>query len=238
MVSASSSANSPSINELLEKFKSSSVRQKRTLIKEVEKRSAEIAGLGEEGLIAFNPESDDWAAGWILQILHRHEPEALKKILSRKSSGWFNAPSSIGIDYAPLQEALLEERFEDADRLTSSTLRKLAGINAENRGYVYFTEVAVMAGLDLVTIDRLWIAYSQGRFGFSVQARILKALNGRYDRLWPRIGWKKDAVWTRYPTSFTWSLDAPEGHMPLVNQLRGVRLIDAILNHPSLSERC
>ncbi|MFL0782242.1 MAG: GUN4 domain-containing protein, partial [Prochlorococcus sp.] len=84
---------------------------------------------------------------------------------------------------------------------------------------------------------RLWMAYSQGRFGFSVQARLLAALGGRYDRLWPRIGWKVDEVWTRYPTAFNWSIQAPEGHMPLTNQLRGVRLIDALLSHPALLER-
>ena len=94
-----------------------------------------------------------------------------------------------------------------------------------------------MPGLDLCTLDRLWIAYSQGRFGFSVQARLLKALGGRYDKLWPRIGWKKEGVWTRYPSAFSWSIDAPEGHMPLVNQLRGVRLMDAYLGHISLHTR-
>ncbi len=58
-------------------------------------------------------------------------------------------------------------------------------------------------------------------------------VDGRYDKLWPRIGWKKDGVWTRYPKSFNWSIDAPNGHMPLVNQLRGVRLMDSLLNHPA-----
>ena len=34
-----------------------------------------------------------------------------------------------------------------------------------------------------------------------------------------------------------WSLDAPDGHMPLINQLRGVRLMDSILRHPAIAER-
>ena len=57
---------------------------------------------------------------------------------------------------------------------------------------------------------------------------------GRYDKLWPRIGWKKDGIWTRYPKAFNWSIEAPNGHMPLVNQLRGVRLLDALLKHQGL----
>ena len=32
--------------------------------------------------------------------------------------------------------------------------------------------------------------------------------------MWPKIGWKKEGLWTRYPGSFCWSLDAPDGHMP------------------------
>jgi len=136
-----------------------------------------------------------------------------------------------------MQRALLDEDFEEADRLTSCVLRELAGDQAVKRGYVYFSEVPPMEGLDLTTLDRLWIAYSQGRFGFTVQARLLKALDGRYDRLWPRIGWKLDGTWTRYPGAFQWSMDAPEGHMPLINQLRGVRLMDSLLSHPGLQPR-
>jgi len=32
-------------------------------------------------------------------------------------------------------------------------------------------------------------------------------------------------------------VEAPEGHLPLVNQLRGVRLMDALLQHPALANR-
>ncbi|MGB0562323.1 MAG: GUN4 domain-containing protein, partial [Spirulinaceae cyanobacterium] len=30
-----------------------------------------------------------------------------------------------------------------------------------------------------------------------------------------------------------WDLTAPKGHLPLSNQLRGVRTFEAILNHPA-----
>ena len=59
----------------------------------------------------------------------------------------------------------------------------------------------------------------------------------RQELMWPKIGWKKEGLWTRYPGSFCWSLDAPDGHMPLINQLRGVRLMDSILRHPAIAER-
>jgi len=237
MLSGSSPTNKLDFEKLLDNFSRGTRRQKRSLVDEIEARSEDLASMSFSVLKPFDPEGDDWAAGWILQVLRRSQPEALSTLLSSSKNGWFKTYSQVGIDYSPLQQDLLFERFEEADRFTSAVLRKLAGTQAESRGYVYFTEVLPMPGIDLVTIDRLWIAYSQGRFGFSVQANLLSAFNDRYDRLWPRIGWKKDGVWTRYPAVFDWSIKAPEGHMPLINQLRGVRLMDALLNHPALVER-
>ena len=224
------------IDQLLDRLVSGSPRQKRATASALEKASEELTGKAVDALKAFSRDGDDWGAGWILQILQRHHPDALESI-PEGSRGWFHAPSACDIDYTQLQRALLSEHFEEADRLTSCALRQLAGDRAVQRGYVYFSEVPPMEALDLTTIDRLWGAYSQGRFGFTVQARLLNALDGRYERLWPRIGWKTDGVWTRYPGSFQWSMDAPEGHMPLVNQLRGVRLMDALLQHPGLAIR-
>ncbi len=224
------------IEELLEDFTSASPRKKRTFVELIDERADDLAVLGSNLLTSFDPNGDDWSVGWILQVIQKRQSGLLENILP-DSSGWFTAPSSGGIDYGDLQHNLLEQNFEEADRLTSSFLRELAGEGAEARGYVYFSEVSNISELDLTTIDRLWIAYSQGRFGFSVQARLLASLGGRYDKLWPRIGWKKGGEWTRYPNSFDWSLAAPEGHMPLINQLRGVRLIDAYLNHPAIKGR-
>ncbi len=237
MLSSNSPSNNLPVEELLQRFSSGSLRQRRSLIKAIDARAQEIASLGKPVMSSFDPEGDEWAAGWILQVLNRHQPQELSDLLEGQLKSWFKVSSSMGIDYAFLQENLLSENFEEADRFTSAVLRKLAGKGAENRGYVYFSEVPLMPAEDLVTLDRLWIAYSQGKFGFSVQGRLLDSLDGRFDRLWPRIGWKTDGIWTRYPASFDWSLNAPEGHMPLINQLRGVRLMDALLNHPALLKR-
>ncbi|MEB3158068.1 MAG: GUN4 domain-containing protein [Synechococcus sp.] len=236
MLSGLSSTPNLTPDQLLERFSTGSPRQRRSLIATIESRAEELAALGPSALAGFDPDGDDWAAGWLLQVFQRQQPQVLPALLG-SSNGWFSAPSALGIDYSPLQRDLLAEQFEDADRFTSRALRQLAGPDAERRGYVYFSEVPSMQGLDLITLDRLWTAYSQGRFGFTAQARLLSALDGRYERLWPRIGWKQQGTWTRYPAAFTWSLTAPEGHMPLINQLRGVRLMDALLNHPALVAR-
>ncbi|GIS31879.1 MAG: hypothetical protein Ct9H90mP3_6750 [Flammeovirgaceae bacterium] len=53
---------------------------------------------------------------------------------------------------------------------------KVSGKTAKKSGYVFYSEVKNMSGIDLQTIDRLWTIYSTGRFGFSIQAKILKSV--------------------------------------------------------------
>jgi hypothetical protein len=237
MLSGSSPTTSLSVEMLIERFAAGNPRQRRPLIKTIESRVDDLVMLDASELLPFDPKGDDWAPGWILQVIQRHRPAALSELLKGSTAGWLSVESAMGLDFVALQRDLLNQDFEAADRLTSCMLRELAGDAAVQRGYVYFSEVPAMQGVDLVSIDRLWTVYSQGRFGFTSQARLLTTLDGRFDQLWPRIGWKRDGVWTRYPRSFTWSLEAPEGHMPLINQLRGVRLMDAVLKHPALMAR-
>ena len=220
--------------DLVIKFVDSNQRKRINLLGEIESEVEAIFNIGYKLFDNFDQEGDDWAVGWLLQVLKKHKSEFFD---SGKFNNWFITHSNTNISYEELQLMLLEQNFEAADRLTSSYLRKLAGILAEKRGYVFYSEVNNMSGIDLKSIDRLWNIYSNGRFGFSNQAKILKSVGKKYELLWPKIGWKKEGLWTRYPTSFCWSLKAPDGHMPLINQLRGVRLMDSILRHPAIAER-
>ena len=222
------------ITDLVNSFVESNQRKRKSLIKKIESSADSLFEVADTFLKESERGGDDWANGWILQVLKMYKPEFFENDIYNK---WFLTYTEKEINFDKLQLNLLEQNFEEADRLTSSILRQLAGKVAEKRGYVFYSEVKNMSGKDLETIDRLWKIYSQGKFGFSIQAKLLKSVGKRYDLLWPRIGWKKDGIWTRYPSAFSWSLDAPDGHMPLVNQLRGVRLMDSILRHPSIALR-
>ncbi|NQV10213.1 MAG: GUN4 domain-containing protein [Cyanobacteria bacterium] len=237
MISGPSATSTVSAEQLLERFLAGSTRQRRSLLPQLERRALEVRPLLLDGLGGLDATGDDWAAGALIQLLLLDNDNLAAAFLSRYPQGWLEVSSAEGIDYEPLQSALIQQRFEEADRLTSALLRRLAGPAAEQRGYVYFSEVPAISAVDLVSLDRLWICYSLGRFGFSVQARLLRSVGGRWPLLWPKLGWKTGGTWTRYPSGFTWSLQAPEGHMPLINQLRGVRLIDALLCHPALQQR-
>ena len=234
MTEEKTNPNKESIEDFLESFRNASERKKLGSLSALQERVEELLSLGPTLMSGFDPGNCDWSPGFILQLIHKTDEDFIKNTLKCDDLAWFHAPSDVGFDYSPLQRYLLNECYEDADRFTSSKLRELAGEKAVTRGYVYFSEVESIPTIDLLTLDKLWVVYSRGKFGFTVQAKILNSLGGRYDKLWPRIGWKKDGIWTRYPKSFDWSIDAPNGHMPLVNQLRGVRLMHALLNHQGL----
>ncbi len=234
MSSQYSKTNNEDTINLVKKFIASNQRKRRNLVNDIELSAESLFVVGEEIIKYADRQGDDWCIGWVLQVLKKYKPKFFENEIY---NNWFYTNSEIDIKYDDLQLNLLNQNFEEADRLTSSYLRKLAGKVAENRGYVFYSEVKDIPGEDLITIDRLWNIYSQGKFGFSNQAKLLKSVGKRYDLLWPKIGWKKDGIWTRYPSSFCWSLKAPDGHMPLVNQLRGVRLMDSILKHPSIANR-
>jgi hypothetical protein len=178
--------------------------------------------------------SPDGLAGLIFRQLQGVEEIVLQKaLLQAFPLGLIVPRSDRQIDYQPLQDCLIAEDWEAADRLTAQKLCELAGPAALKRKWIYFSEVQTLPVTDLQTLDQLWRVYSEERFGFSVQRRLWLNLKGDWDRLWPQIGWKQGNAWTRYPSAFTWALSAPIGHLPLTNQLRGVRVMDALMNHPA-----
>ncbi len=147
----------------------------------------------------------------------------------------FNLPlrSPSGIDYTPLKDSLSQQDFQAADLITIEKLCELAGESAAERKWLYFTDVENFAIADLQLIDALWRHYSEDKFGFSVQREIWISVGRNWEKFWPKIAWKSGNNWTRYPQEFVWDLSAPKGHLPLTNQLRGVRVMSSLMNHPA-----
>jgi hypothetical protein len=152
---------------------------------------------------------------------------------SMESQGIVPLKSACGISYDSLAQLLVKQDFQAADLLTIQQMCEVAGTQAVRRKWLYFTEVENFPIQDLQTINSLWLAHSQGKFGFSVQRELWLGVGKNWDRLWPKIGWKQGEKWTRYPHEFTWDLTAPRGHLPLSNQLRGVRVMASLLSHPA-----
>lgn len=172
------------------------------------------------------------SVGRTLQLLHQIEDQNVQAFLAEHfPTGCITLPSECQINYTEIQTALVQQKFELADRLTLQKMCELAGSAAAQRKWLYFTEVNGFPTVDLQTIDQLWFIYSEGRFGFSAQRKIWLSMGKDWEKLWPKIAWKEGNLWTRYPNGFIWNLEAPVGHLPLTNQLRGVRVMDALMNH-------
>ena len=82
--------------------------------------------------------------------------------------------SEMGVDYSKLEDLLKKGDWQAADDETREKLCVIAGEGAAERKWVYFTEVASIPVKDLQTMDKLWVSYSGGRFGYSVQKRLWK----------------------------------------------------------------
>lgn len=164
-------------------------------------------------------------------------PEARALLSTYFPQGIISLSSESNIDYQELQQLLIKGEFQAADTLTRQKMCEIAGEAAVARKWVYFTEVQQFPISDLRILDQLWWIFSEGKFGFGVQRKIWLSVGRDFVKLWPKIGWKNGNEWTRYPNGFTWDLTAPVGHLPLLNQLRGVRFIDSLFAHPVWQEK-
>ena len=183
------------------------------------------------------PATVDLVAGKVYQVLFQADsPVCADYLQIHFPMGIVPLRSEKALDYHPLQLLLAKQDFQAADQFTLQKLCELAGESAVQRKWIYFTEVDQFPAIDLQTINALWLVHSEGKFGFSIQREIWLSLGKSWDKLWSKIGWKEGINWTRYPQGFTWDLTAPKGHLPLSNQLRGVRVIASLLAHPAWTQ--
>ena len=128
-------------------------------------------------------------------------------------------PSEKGIDYTKLRDLLTQGKWKEADKETLLVMLKVAG--REEEGWLRVSDIEKFPCTDLRTIDSLWVKYSKGRFGFSVQKRIWESVGGTpnadyetYERFCDRVEWRVHNNWINY-SDFTFTTEAPWGHLPL-----------------------
>ena len=160
--------------------------------------------------------------------------DIITKLKQHFNQGIIKLSHDLTLNYQPLQELLIKQNFQEADTLTQQYLCILAGLNTKTnntRKWLYFTDINVIPSEDLLHIDLLWQIYSRGKFGLSIQRQIWMKDGCKWKIFWHNIGWTKNNIPCRYPQEFIWTLDAPQGHLPLFNQLRGKQVLSAIFNH-------
>ena len=127
--------------------------------------------------------------------------------------------SAVGMDYINLRNLLAAKKWFSADKETARVMLKVAG--KEKEGWLDRKDIDNFPCEDLRTIDQLWVKYSNGRFGFSVQKRIYQSLGGTreydekvWDKFGDRVGWRKNNKWL-YNNDLTFSERSPEGNLPV-----------------------
>jgi hypothetical protein len=128
--------------------------------------------------------------------------------------------SSWGIDYTRLQQLLSQQKWQAANEETAQKMLEVMGRSPH--GYLREEDIHQFPHEDFLTLDTLWVKYSQNRFGFSIQKRIFETMHPEtpildYDcfkSLIFRLGWTaspKDKEWLG---GHIFALTAPPGHLP------------------------
>lgn len=139
--------------------------------------------------------------------------------------------SESGVDYRRLRDLLKTGEWKQADQETLTVMLRMAG--KEQERWLRKEDIESFPSTDLRTIDSLWVKYSRGHFGFSVQKRIWQSVGGNpgvfNEETWfsfgERVGWRTTrhhqiflVTWTSrewsYYSQINFNLDAPEGHLP------------------------
>ncbi|PZV18506.1 MAG: NTPase (NACHT family) [Leptolyngbya sp.] len=145
--------------------------------------------------------------------------------------------------YQQLEEFLKNGQWKEADdetyRLMITTVGKEVG------QYFESDELLNFPCEELLAIDGLWVKYSRGKFGFSVQKEIYLSVggiaDGRYhneafERFGDAVAWRRNGSWE---FKFIYNIASPKGHLPSPNVGFGgvwvfVYMVGSLLSHRDL----
>ena len=127
--------------------------------------------------------------------------------------------SELGADYTPLASMLSKRDFKSANEETARIMLWVA--QREKQGYLRGDDIKNFPCRDLHTIDQLWLASSNGKFGFSIQEQIWIECVGKQDqydwktmvKFFERVEWKIGDNFVSYD-KLCWDLRGSRGHLP------------------------
>ncbi|NEP91419.1 MAG: GUN4 domain-containing protein [Okeania sp. SIO2C2] len=168
------------------------------------------------------------------------ENSSIKKLLE------VSPQQSLPSKYLKLREFLAAKKWKEADYETYLVMLQVAG--REERAWLRLEDIEKFPCQDLRIIDQLWVKYSDGKFGFSVQKKIYQKLDGmkKYNReVWvafaKQVGWLEgegeEEEWVSY-ADLTFSTDTHYlGHLPVAGGYRLGGDIDLLVLCSSLWHR-
>lgn len=142
-----------------------------------------------------------------LEALLQSQGEVQPRVVEPLSSGDVPLVSAVGVSYSRLRDLLVAKKWREADQETYKRMLEVAG--RESEGWFRGSDIENFPCQDLATIDKLWVKYSSGKFGFSVQKQIYQSLGGTNEwdeKVWTafsdQVGWRKRGRWLNYDEIF------------------------------------
>jgi hypothetical protein len=146
--------------------------------------------------------------------------------------------SAYNKDYTTLLNLLANENWKEADAETGRVMLSIANSihPARYRNYFHVYAMPKFPCEDLRTIDQLWVKYSDGHFGLSVQKKIYQGLVGtrdydnmniiEKDKIWDDfydlVGWRTKRGYSASSLyDITFEKTAKQGHLPTIALLGG-----------------
>ena len=117
-----------------------------------------------------------------------------------------------------LRDLLASKKWDKADKETLKIMLQVTG--REKEGWLDVASIQNFPCEELRAIDQLWLQFSNGRFGFSVQKRMWKSVGGNlkaddkiYQAFGDRVGWRVNGNWIQIP-ELSFKSSATVGHLP------------------------
>jgi GUN4-like/DnaJ domain len=143
-------------------------------------------------------------------------------IETNTESNW-EQPIETSIDCVRLEKLLELGNLKAADSETKRLLLELAG--REREGWLLSDDAKNISPQALLAIDRLWIKYSNGRFGFSIQSKIWRTLDCKSSEnihiqtisentFGKAVNWRVGSSWISQWDSCEYHLQSPLGSLP------------------------
>ncbi len=156
------------------------------------------------------------------EFLKSYQPQVTQ---TKTGSSWehWEHSGEIIINCEKLEKLLELGNWKESDHETKRLLLELAG--REEEGWLLSGDAKSISPQALLAIDRLWIKYSNGHFGFSVQSKIWRTLGCKSSNdihvqtvsentFGKSVNWRVGGRWVSQWDSFNYHLQSPQGSLP------------------------
>ncbi len=159
---------------------------------------------------------------WGMELKPSNRPRTVEHWLENLLPPVDDLISEKDVNYTRLRDFLRARQWKEADKETLAVMLKAA--DRETERWLDKKSIENFPCTDLRTIDKLWVKYSNGHFGFSVQKRIWESVGCDLKQFGDRVGWWMNQEWISKYDKVTFDTTAQSGHLPVMKVV-GVELL-------------